>query len=169
MDYSQDLLIHNSYISEFMADENAIVFMLTIAKKHPEYFNEELIQTKLTDYQNRKNSGVGSVGADPRTAEEKMVQLSKDMLEEIESNYEKYVKFNGIEHTTWFINTNKKMLANFEKINQKRNPLIAQLEMQGISEKGYDMYYNIFLKSLYQFDEQNIVLNEKTEEKGFNH
>lgn len=90
------------------------------------------------------------------------------MLEDITDNYEQSVRDMGIEHVTWLIDTNKKMLAIAEEISKKRNPLIAQLQTQGISEKGYDSYYNIYLRTLYKFDGQSIVLNGDTQEKGFN-
>lgn len=169
MNYSLDRLIHDSFISEFMAEENALVYMLNLAQQHPEFFNNELIQTKISEYQARKKGNFGEVGNNPRKAEEKIIQLCKDNLEYTRNNYEKQVRFNGIEHTTWIINTNEKMLANYEEIDKKRNPLIAQLQAQGISEKENDSYYNIYLKTLYQFDGQSIILNSNVQEKGFSH
>lgn len=39
-------IVHDSLMTEFMADEQAGIYMLQIAKNHPEYFNEELIANK---------------------------------------------------------------------------------------------------------------------------
>ena len=167
MDYSSSLLMHNSYMSEFMADEEALVFMLKLADRHPEYFNEELIQSKLNEYRARKSGGHGIYGDNPRLAEVNLINESKDMIDELKNDYDNYVRAMGVEHVTWLINTNEKMFAKAEEINKKRIPLIEQLQMQGISEKGYDSYYNIYLKSLYKFDGQNIILNGETQEKSF--
>lgn len=46
MNYGSSQLMHDSYLSEFMADENAYVYMLNLAERHPEYFNANLIQEK---------------------------------------------------------------------------------------------------------------------------
>ena len=161
MDYSSSLLMHNSFLSEFMADENAYVFMLYLAQQHPEYFNENLIQEKLSDYQARKNGGYGIYGANPRQAETKLIQETKEVLEDVKENYEQAVRDMGIDHVAWIINTDEKILTKAQEIDMKRQPLIEQLQMQGISEKGNDSYYNIFLQTLYHFNGQSIILNNE--------
>lgn len=161
MDYSLSLRAHDSFVSEFMADENAYVFMLNIAQLHPEYFNEDTIQSKLTKYQLRKNGSHGIYGANPRQAEAKLIQESKEYLEYIKENYEEFVRYNGFERVSCLINTNEKMLSKAQEIDNKRQPLIEQLQAHGISEKGNDLYYNVFLQAFYQFDGKNIVLNNE--------
>lgn len=166
MDYSLDKYLHDSFISEFMADENALTYMLKLAQQHPEYFNEELIQSKLEEYKRRKNGDFGNLYANPRKAEEKILRFSKELLEEIKNNYEQQVRGNGVEHVSWLISVNEKMLANAEEINKKRNPIIQQLQMLGISEKGKDNYYNIFLKSFYQYDGENLNFKSSLVDKN---
>ena len=57
------------------------------------------------------------------------------------------------------------MLTQIEELEQKSLPLIADLQEQGISEKGCDCYYNIYLKSLCRFDGANIVLKNEVKNK----
>ena len=159
MDYGSSLLMHNSYLSEYMADENAFVFMLDLAQTHPEYFNEKLIQSKLDEYQARKTYRHGDYGANPRRAEAKLIQESWDALKYLRENYEESVKNMGVDQVNWLIKTNETMLAKAQEIDQKRETLIAQLQEQGISEKGNDIYYNIFLQTFYHFDGQNIAFD----------
>lgn len=167
MDYGSSRTLHDAYISEFMADEQALVFMLNLSQQHPEYFNDDLIQTKQIEYQKRKTGGYGNYGFNPRQAETFLIQENKALLEEIKNNYDQAVRDMGSEHVSWLIDTNEQMIATFEEIDKKRKPLIEQLKMQGISEQGYDSYYNIYLKSLYQYDGNQIILNDQ-EKKGFN-
>ena len=139
-----NIFFHQALLSEFMADEQAHVFMLQLAQNHPEYFNEKLIQKRQASYQSRKNGTYGDYGANPREA-------FAGLIADIRKTYEEYPK----EPSVAFI---KPMLQEIENLEQKSKPLIAQLQMQGISEKGWDSYYSIYLKSLYQFDGENLVI-----------
>ena len=67
----------------------------------------------------------------------------------------------GIDHVALIINTDEKILTKAQEIDMKRQPLIEQLQMQGISEKGNDSYYNIFLQTLYHFNGQSLILNNE--------
>jgi len=149
---NNNILFHQALLSEFMADEQAHVFMLQLARNHPEYFNEELIQKRQSSYQSRKNGTYGDYGANPREA-------FNGLIADIKKTYDEYPN----EPSVAFI---KPMLEEIENLNQKSQPLIAQLQMQGISEKGWDSYYSIYLKSLYQFDGDNIILNNELQNKA---
>lgn len=148
------LLFHQALLSEFMADEQAYVFMLQLAQKHPEYFNDDLLEKKKKEYQNRKNENYGNYGANPRAA---YAELISDMK-----------VFNERHLTGPSLARVKNIFEEIETLNKKSEPLIAELQEQGISEKGQDSYYNIYLKSLYRFDGQNIILNDNGQ-KGINH
>lgn len=146
---NSNMFFHQALLSEFMADEQAHVFMLHLAQKHPEYFNPELIQQKLMTYQNRKSGVYGDYGADPRKA-------FSTLIFEIKKTFENYSNTHPM----------RIMLAQIEELEQKSLQLITELQMQGISEKGYDCYYNIYLKSLCQFDGENIILNNEMQNKS---
>ena len=141
---NENVFFHQALLSEFMADEQAYVFMLQLAKKHPEYFNTDLIQNKQNEYQKRKNGTYGEYGANPREA-------FAGLISDIRKMYEDYPN----ERSVAFI---KPMLEEIEILNQKSKPLIIQLQLQGISEKAWDSSYSIYLKSLYQFDGKDIVM-----------
>lgn len=141
---------HQALLSEFMADEQAIVYMLSLAKKHPEYFNEDFIQKKREEYQMEKNTPGFDFGSNPRKAFASLLSDIKRMVENYPNTHPM-----------------KAALSQIEEIEKKSQPLIAALELQGISEKATDSYFNIYLKSLYQFDGQNIILTGEEEEKGF--
>lgn len=145
-------LFHQALLSEFMADEQAMVYMLTLSKNHPEYFNEDLIQKKEEAYKSRKNSSDFDYGSNPRKA-------FSSLISDIERAYGNNTNTHPI----------RVMLNQISEIEKKSQPIKAALELQGISEKATDSYFNIYLKSLYQFDGQNIVLNGETQEKGLSH
>ena len=46
------------------------------------------------------------------------------------------------------------------------NQFGQQLQMQGISEKGWDNYYSIYLNSLYQFDGEKIIIANELQNKN---
>lgn len=142
---------HQALLSEFMADEQANVFMLQLSQNHPEYFNDELIQKKEQSYQYRKNGTYGEWGANPREA-------FVDLIANIRKIYEEHPN----EPSVAFI---KSMLDKIEVLNQKSQPLIAQLQMQGISEKGMDTYYSIFLDMLYRYDGKDLVFTVPKQSK----
>ena len=141
---SGNMFFHQSLLSEFMADEQAYAFMLQLIQNHPEYFNNDLIENKQNEYQERKNGMYGDYGANPREA-------FSELILDIKKTYEKYPN----EPSVAFI---KPMLEEIEILNQKSQPLIIQLQSQGFSEKAWDRYYSIFLKSLYKFDGKNIIM-----------
>lgn len=147
-----NIFFHQALLSEFMADEQAHVFMLQLAQNHPEYFNDTLIQKKVSSYQCRKNGTYGDYGANPREA-------FNGLIADIRKTYEEYPN----EPSVAFI---KPMLEEIERLNQKSQPLIAQMQMQGISEKGWDSYYSIYLESLYQFDGEKIVIANELQNKN---
>lgn len=150
---NNNIFFHQALLSEFMADEQAHVYMLQLANNHPEYFNEELIQKRKTSYQNRKNGTYGEFGANPREA-------FNGLISDIRKTKEEYPN----EPSLAFIGP---MLEQIEELNQKSKPLISQLQMQGISEKGWDMYYSIYFKTTYQFDGENIVMANELQNKSF--
>ena len=147
-----NIFFHQALLSEFMADEQAHVFMLQLAQNHPEYFNEELIQKRQASYKSRKNGTYGDYGANPREA-------FAGLIADIRKTYKEYPN----EPSVAFI---KPMLEEIEILEQKSQPLIAQLQMQGISEKGWDNYYSIYLNSLYQFDGEKIIIANELQNKN---
>lgn len=148
---NENIIFHQSLLSEFMADEQAHVFMLQLVQNHPEYFNDELIQKEKTSYQCRKNGTYGNYGANPREA-------FAELISDFQKAYENYPN----EPSVAFI---KPMLEEIEFLNQKSKPLIMQLQAQGISERGWDSYYSIYLKSIYKFDGENIILANVSQNK----
>ncbi len=147
-----NIFFHQSLLTEFMADEQAYVFMLQLSRNHPEYFNDELIQKNQILYQNRKIGVYGDYGANPREA-------FNGLISGIRKTYEEYPN----EPSVSFI---RPMLEEIEILDKKSRPLIEQLQKQRISEKGWDNYYNIYLKSLYKFDGQNIIMNDEMQDKS---
>ncbi len=128
------------------ADEQAHVFMLQLAQTHPEYFNDDLIEEKKKEYQFRKTDASYNYGNNPRETYAKLISDMKKINE-------RYLNEPSLGRV-------KKVFERIEEFNEKSEPLITELQKQGISEKGQDSYYNIYLKSLYRFDGQNIVLND---------
>lgn len=146
-------LFHQALLSEFMADEQAHVFMLQLAQTHPEYFNDNLIEEKKKEYQFRKTDTSYNYGNNPREA-------YAELISDMKKINERYLNGPSLGRV-------KKVFERIEEFNEKSEPLITELQKQGISEKGQDSYYNIYLKSLYRFDGQNIVLNDAGQ-KGIN-
>ena len=138
-------LFHQALLSEFMADEQANVFMLQLAKKYPEYFNDELIHKKQLSYQNKKNGTYGDYGTNPR-------KVFAKLISDIQL-------IGRREPSLTFI---KSMLDEIEVLSKKKQPIIEELESQGFSEKGTDMYYNVFLNSFYRFNGKEIIISEET-------
>lgn len=60
----------------------------------------------------------------------------------------------------------KYMLNKIEELNLKSKPLIEQLQSDGISEKAWDSYYNIYLNKFYQFSDDKIVYNDELPNKA---
>lgn len=149
---TSNIFFHQALLSEFMADEQAHVFLIHLSQKHPEYFNPDLIQKKQIQYQNRKNGTYGNFGANPREA-------FLELISDIRKTYEE----NKNEESLAFIKT---MLEEIEILDKRSQPLIEQLQMQGISEKGWDSYYSLYLKSLYQFDGEKIIFNNELQNKS---
>lgn len=148
---NKSILFHQALLSEFMADEQAYVFMLTLAQNHPEYFNNELIQAKQIEYKKRKDGTYGNYGANPREA-------FAELIEDIRKAYSVYSK-----ESTASVND---LLNKIEKLNLKSKPLIEQLQSDGISEKAWDSYYNIYLNKFYQFSDDKIVYNDELPNKA---
>lgn len=130
-------LFHEDFVPEYMADEEADVFLFDFAKNNPGYFNDELVNRKKREYKFKKSRIFDKSLYDPR----------KRFHELLCNMREANVK-------------NKKAIAvldTIEIIKKKTLPLIEILQKQGISEKSLDMYYNIYLKTLYKFDGENII------------
>lgn len=140
-----NIYFHQALLSEFMADEQAYVYLAHISRKHPEYFNPDLIQKIQLEYQKRKNGTYGTYGTNPRAA-------FSALLSDIRKTYEE----NKMEPSIAFI---KPMLEEIEQLNKNAQPIIKELQAMGISEKSCDHYYNIYLESLYHFDGKNIIFN----------
>lgn len=135
-------VVHDSLICEFMAEENADIYMFEIAKNNPEYFSKELIERKKIAYKQKKNSDILMYNI-PRIAFEEFLEYSKNIYRGI-----------GIE-------TYEEMKPIFEQIEEILKiikPLVEKLKEQGISEdvKRYN-YYNIYLDQYYHYDGQEII------------
>lgn len=138
---SGNIVLHDSLLTEYMANETADVYMIEFAKKNS-YFSNELIQKKLNYYQ-RKKSNVFYMY--PRHSFE-------DLLVYIRNTYD---------YLLGDTSSIQPILDEIENIKTQSLPIIEQLKSQGISENYTDNYYNIFLDSSYSFDGENIVMNDK--------
>lgn len=139
---------HKSFISEQMADEQADVYMLNLANEHPEYFNKDLISQKLEQY-NQGKTIISDYYTDPRN-------MFDMYLEDIRTAY----RNRNESHTV------KPILQEVEQIKKKQEPLIEKLKSQRISECLGDSYYNIYLNSLYKYEERTFSFNNNSHTKG---
>ena len=89
----------------------------------------------------------------------KIAEAFLELISDIRKTYEE----NKNEESLTFIKT---MLEEIEILDKKSQPLIEQLQIQGISEKGWDSYYNLYLKSLYQFDGENIIFSNELQNRS---
>lgn len=137
-------LFHQSLITEYTADEQAKVFLLNLMERHPEYFNDELIKKRKLEYKQRKDGTYGNFGCNPRKAFD-------ELIADIKKAYARSSKEEVI----------KPLMNEIEDYNKKSDPLIKYLGEQGISEKGWEHYYSIFLNTYYNFDGENLVINSK--------
>ena len=163
--YNTVLRIHQSFLSEFMADEQAHVFMLNLGNKHPEYFNTELLKNHQEYYQNRKQGFRNIDDYDPREVEAAYISEIKGYLTEAIEDFDEQVKgySNNPEFLRQLISQWSEIVVRADQISEKRQPLIEKLRMQGISEKSSDKNYSIYLNSLYSFDGDNITLDSSFE------
>lgn len=135
-------IFHASLVCEFMANEQARVYLLNIAEKHPEYFNLKLIEKERADYASaRLGLNNGKVDEYLRDVRVRFNQLISDMRVFNANNREAM-----------------KILEEIDVLMRESLPLVDELKRDGISERIEDDYYNIFLKSLYHFDGEKIVL-----------
>lgn len=144
-------IVHESFVSEFMADEQADSYMLRISREHPEYFNSTLIKNRMDYYQNKRAGKGMEFYANPRAMFAETIGYLKD-------TYRRIIGKGSLEAI-------QPVLDEIEIIKQKSKPIIEQLKSQGISENPSDNYYNIFLDCMYHFDGQEIVIIDETKEK----
>lgn len=139
--------IHEHQLIENIAEETAQVYMLHTYGKRPDLFNQELLDHKKELYISRKNEVTYQY---PRKSQEYILQVILDIFKHSFSDSKQMMtKIENI----------------FNKINEikkKQKPLLEQLKEQEISENFDDSYYNIYLKSYYQFDGKNIVIQNET-------
>lgn len=146
LDVYPNQFFHQAVIGEFMADEQAHVFMLHLSQNHPEYFNSKLINQKQIAYQKRKighTGPYGNLGSNPREAYSELLDGLNESAIQIP--------------TCDFL---KPLLEEIENLRQKSQPIIEDLQAQGFSERGCDIYYNIFEKFFYSFDGKQIVIRD---------
>lgn len=137
---SGNAVVHASLPTEFMADEQADIYMLQIAKTHPEYFSHELYKKNLEQYKQSKDT---SFTSNPR-------QSLNELLEYFKDQYRR-------------ISVLQEMNPIFEEIDSIKNletSIIEELKKQDISEEQGYYYYNIFLDSIYRFDGNRIIMQK---------
>lgn len=161
-------IVHDSLMTEFMADEQARIYMLQIAKNHPEYFNEELIANKKKKYQYERNGEDGGTSSNPRNAFKELVSQLEIYNKDIQNSSGITKQFVSMMISNMFETNDQtiiqeydtiipEILTKIEELEQKKESLIEELQKYGFSEKAYDLYYNIYLRQLYQFDGEEIV------------
>ena len=138
-------MFHESLVCEFMAQEQARVYLLKIALDHPEYFNSNLTKKERENYSKIR------LGIHEGTFNEYLydVRVRFDVLL---SDIKKYNQEKVTE-----------VLDKIDILRKESQPLIEQLKREGISERMEDNYYSIFLKSLYHFDGKDIILIDTPE------
>lgn len=137
-------MFHESLVCEFMANEQARVYLLNIAQKYPKYFNFELIQNERESYFNARNGMFNG----------KFDEFMYDVRFRFETLISDMKEFNQGDSKAMEI------LDRIDLLRKEAQPLIEELKRDGISERMEDNYYSIFLESLYHFDGNEIVLIE---------
>lgn len=142
-------MFHESLVCEFMAHEQAQVYLLRMALKNPEYFNPELIKREKESYaKSRLGIYDGKVDEFLRDVRVRFDTLISDMKEYNRGNSKAMEILNRI-----------------DILRKDSQPLIEELKREGISERIEDNYYSIFLQSLYHYDGEKIVLLDTPKNK----
>lgn len=128
------IIIHDSYIPEIEADNNSMLYMIQIAQKNPEYFNQQLLNEKVERYKERLDY-------------EHNVKSPYSMFEWLISYVEKLLK-----------DSNQLTDEHIKKIDQIRTKN-QNCEMIDNDLCGID--YNIFLKQYYTFDGEKLITGEE--------
>ena len=142
-------IFHESLVCEFMADEQARAYLIHTALKHPEYFNYELIERELRLYTKVK-TGVYT---------DKFDSYMYDVRVRFDELKKEIKKIHGS------LPELRLLFDTIDKLEKESKPLIDKLSEYGISEKGEDNYYSIYLNSLYHFDNNKIILVDKPTKK----
>lgn len=143
-----DFYFHEHQLTENTAEETAQVYMLQTYGTRPDLFNQELLDYKKELYMIRKNEVTYQY---PRKSQDYILQVILDMFKSLNPNNKQIME--KVEN----------ILKKINAIKEKQKPLLEKLKKQGISEDFDDSYYNIYLKSYYQFDGKNIVIQNETE------
>lgn len=139
------IFIHEQMLMENTAEETAQVYMIQTYGHRIDLFNQELLDRKRDVYKRRKAEFTYQF---PRYAQDNLLGWIIDTYKNSGQNMEKV----------------QTILDKINVIKQKQKPMLEELKEQGISENFNDNYYNVYLGSYYQFDGQNIVMQNDLEQ-----
>lgn len=141
---AENALIHDSFPSEQMADEQADVFMLNFAEEHPEFFSEEVINQERQAYQSKK-------GTDFYQYPHKSFA---DLLEYLKMQYEMM----GIKDLL------DPVMKQVTELMAEQRPALESLMDKGILESPGYSNVNIFLNALYKYNGNTFTFDKPNEE-----
>lgn len=127
-------VIHDSLVFEIEADNNSMLYMIQIAQKNPEYFNQQLLNKKVESYKERLDY-------------QHNVKSPYSSFEWLISYLEKLLK-----------DSNQLTDEHIKKIDQIRT---KNQNCEMIDNDLCSIDYNIFLKQYYTFDGEKLITGEE--------
>lgn len=126
-----NIMIHESLVTELDADNNAMLYMIWIAQENPQYFNSFLCAKKMQIYQERLHFF-------------ETVETPYGVFENLLKNCSSLFKSYGM--------VTSEVEKSMEQIRFRNQQ--SQIQDREVNS----LYYNIFLKSYYEFQDQKLKI-----------